>query len=86
MEKIIEKLYQLHVQEEQYCFGIIDKEKMEKEYNAYCQLSQTLPAFMKGQLTEYSNLNEERHKAELQAAYVYGFKTAIKLILEGVKD
>ena len=86
MEKIIEKLYQLHVQEEQYCFGVIDKEKMEKEYDAYCKLFQTLPTFMKGQLTEYSNLNEERHQAELKAAYEYGFKTAIKVVLEGIKE
>ena len=41
---------------------------------------------MKEQLTEYSNLNEERHQAELKAAYEYGFKTAIKIVLEGIKE
>ena len=86
MEKIIEKLYQIHLQEEDFSLGIVDREKMQKEYDAYCALSQTLPTFMKGQLSEFSNLNEERHKAELQSAYELGFKTAIKLILEGVKD
>ena len=86
MEKIIEKLYQVHLDEEQFPFGIYDKEKMAKEYDAYCKLSQTLPAFMHGLLTEYSNLNEERRKVELQAAYEYGFKTAIKLILESTKE
>ena len=86
MEKIIEKLYQLHLEEMQYSFGYVDREKMEKEYDAYCKLSQTLPAFMKGLLMEFSNLNEERRKAELQAAYEYGFKTAIKLILEATKE
>ena len=86
MEKIIEKLYQIHLQEEDFSLGIVDREKRQKEYDAYCALSQTLPTFMKGQLAEFSNLNEERHKAELQSAYELGFKTAIKLILEGVKD
>ena len=86
MEKMIEKFYQLHLQEEQFPFGITDREKMEKEYDAYIMLSQTLPKFMKEQLSEYVNLSDERHKAELQAAYEYGFKTAIKLMLESVKD
>ena len=86
MEKIIEKLYQLHLQEEDFFLGVVDREKMQKEYDVYCALSQTLPAFMKEQLTEYSNLNEERHQAELKAAYEYGFKTAIKIVLEGIKE
>ena len=30
MEKMIEKFYQLHLQEEQFPFGITDREKMEK--------------------------------------------------------
>ena len=86
MEKIIEKLYQLYIQEEGFSFGVVDREKMQKEYDAYCGLSQILPAFMRGQLEEYSSLNEDRRQAELQAAYKCGFKTAIKMILEGVKD
>ena len=65
MEKIIEKLYQIHLQEEDFSLGIVDREKMQKEHDAYCALSQTLPTFLKGQLAEFSNLNEERHKAEL---------------------
>lgn len=86
MEKIIEKLYNLHLEEEQFPFGVADKESMEKEYDIYCMLAQTLPPFMKQQLSEYATLNEERHKTELKAAYEYGFKTAMKLILESVKE
>lgn len=86
MEKIIEKLYDLHLQEEQFPFGIADKERMQKEYETYCTLSQTISPLIKKQLSEYVSLNDERHKAELKAMYVYGFKTAIRLILEGVKE
>ena len=86
MDKVIEKLYNLHLEEEQFPFGVVDKESMEKEYDTYCMLAQTLPKFMKQQLSEYANLNDERHKRELQAAYEYGFKTAMKLILESVKE
>ena len=86
MEKIIEKFYNLHLEEEQFPFGVADKESMEKEYDIYCMLAQTLPQFMKQQLSEYATLNEERHKRELQVAYEYGFKTAMKLILESVKE
>ena len=86
MEKIIEKLYKIHLEEEQLPFGVVDKEVIEKEYEAYCLLSQTLPQDMRKRLSEYANLNEERRKVEMQAAYQYGFKTAIRLILEGIKE
>ena len=86
MDKIIEKLYKLHLEEEQFPFGVADKESMQKECEVYCMLAQTLPQPMREQLSEYSALNEERHQSELQAAYEYGFKTAIKLVLESLKD
>ena len=86
MEKIIEKFYDLHLQEEQLPFGFVDKERMNKEYDAYCTLSQTLPPSIKGLFAEYVNLSDERHKAELKCMYEYGFKTAIKLLIEGMKE
>ena len=86
MEKIIKKLYDLHLQEEQYPFGVVDKENMRKEYEAYCTLAQTLAPLMKEKLSEYVNLNNERHKTELMAVYEFGFKTAMKLVLECVKE
>ena len=86
MEKMIEKLYQMQVEEEQFLCRVVDREKRQRECDAYLMFSQTLPQFMRGQLTEYIDLCDERHKAELQAAYEYGFKTAIKLVLESLKD
>ena len=86
MNKIVEKFYELHLQEEQFPFGVVDKESMQKEYEAYCMLSQTLSPSMKNMLSEYVNLNDERHKAELKAMYKYGFKTAIQLIFESLKE
>ena len=86
MDKIIEKLYNSHLQEEQFPFGIAEKESMQKEYDAYCTLSEMLSKEGKELLMEYSDLNEVRHKSELKSAYENGFKTAIKLILESVKE
>ena len=86
MEKMIERLYQAHLQEEQLPFGVPNREKQQKECEIYCTFSEDLPQPMKALLKEYDSLIEERHKAELQAAYEYGFKAAVKLILEGIKD
>ena len=86
MEKMIEKFYELHLQEEQYPFGVIDKERMQKEYEAYYTLVDALSPCEKEQMLEYVNLNNERHKSELKAMYEYGFKMAINLILESVKE
>ena len=86
MEKIIEKLYEIHLNEEQYPFGIVDKESIQKEYDLYFFLSQTLSGDDKEHFSEYANLNDERHKMELKAMYEYGFKTAVKLFLETIKE
>ena len=86
MEKIIEKLYNLHLQEDQFPFGIVNKESMQKEYDLYYILAQTLSSSMKDQLLEYVNLNNERHKMELKAMYEYGFKTATRLFIESLKE
>ena len=86
MEKMIERLYQAHLQEEQLPFGVPNRENKQKECEIYCLLSEELPQPMRELLRDYDGLIEERHEAELQTAYEHGFKTAIKLILEGVKD
>jgi hypothetical protein len=86
MDKIIEKLYNSHLQEEQFPFGIAEKESMQKEYELYCMLTQTMPQPMREQFREYVTLNEERHQSELKTIYEQGFKMAIKLILEGIKE
>jgi hypothetical protein len=86
MEKIIEKLYELHVKEEPEVFTMTDREKMQREYDTYLAFSQILLPHMREELREYVNLNEERHKDELQKAYTNGFKAAIKLVLEGIKE
>ena len=36
MGKIIEKLYNVHLQEEQFPFGLVERGNMRKEYEAYC--------------------------------------------------
>ena len=86
MDKIIERLYELHIKEEGEVFAMADKGKIQKEYDIYLSLSAILLPHMREELREYSELNEERHKEELKKAYENGFKTALALILEGVKE
>ena len=85
MDKIIEKLYELHLKEEPEAFAMADKGKIQKEYDTYLSFSQILLPYMREELREYTNLNEERHKEELQKAYENGFKAAIKIVLESVE-
>lgn len=85
MEKIIEKFYNFHFKEN-YPFFVPDRESMQKECELYCSLLEEIPKELNEKLSEYSSLAEERHKTELQKAYEHGFRTAINLILESVKE
>lgn len=86
MDKIIDKLYGLQLNIDNYPLGISNKENMEKEYGIYYILQNNLLGENKDLFLRYVKLNDERRSEELRAAYENGFKTAIKLILEGISE
>ncbi len=86
MEKLIEKLFELHLKTETFPVGIPDKEGIENEWKLYEFLLNNLTDKNKKILTEYNKLTSMRHGKELQAVYAQGFKTAIRLILEVYKE
>lgn len=86
MEKILEKLYKLHIEDGFYPYGRINHENEKKEWELYHYLYQNLHNQEKQIFLEYTNLKEERYKEELKSVYEYGFKEAIQLIAEALKD
>ena len=86
MDKIIDKLYGLQFNIDNYPLGITNKENIEKEYGIYYILQNNLLGENKDLFLRYVDLNEERRSEELRVAYENGFKTAIKLVLEGISE
>ncbi|MBQ8429685.1 MAG: hypothetical protein IJX30_06285 [Clostridia bacterium] len=86
MEKIIEKIFAMQLQTENLLLGIVDSEVAKREWEVYSILYEKLPMEEKKIFVEYTNLCAERHQEELYSAYSYGFKTATKLWMEGLKE
>ena len=86
MEKIIEKLFAMQLQTENLPLGTVDAELTKREWELYAILYEKLSQEEKKIFSEYTNLCAERHQEELYSAYSYGFKTATKLWVEGLKE
>ncbi len=86
MEKIIEKLYYLHKENEPFPYGKVCREKENREWELYHYLYENLLIDERSIFSEYINLKTDRNKEELLASYEFGFKTAIQLITEALKE
>ncbi len=86
MEDMIEKLYELHVSTNTFPFGVPNKEEMDEEWKIYNFLYGMLCEPYKGEFSKYAELCKKREDAEYKAAYEYGFKAAIKIIIQGLKE
>ena len=86
MDKIIEKLFDLHMETESLPLGRQNKENADREWELFDLLYVKLEGETKAAFREYVNLCEERKKEELKAVYTYGFKSGVKMILETVKE
>ena len=60
--------------------------KMRNKSGNYTTMYQNLQNQEKQIFLEYTNLKEERYKEELKSVYEYGFKEAIQLMAEALKD
>lgn len=86
MENIIEKLYALHLDTDSTTLGIPNKESLDAEWKLYDFLYENLADECKKSFSQYANLRNERAEEECKSAYKAGFKTALRLILESVKE
>ena len=59
---------------------------MSNKSGNYTTMYQNLQNQEKQIFLEYTNLKEERYKEELKSVYEYGFKEAIQLMAEALKD
>ena len=85
METIIDKLFQLSSKSSQ-TFGFFDKEATDKECEFFDYLFNNLSPEHKNIFSKYIELRGIRAANELQAAYESGFKTAVRLFIEALKE
>lgn len=86
MNSIIERLYETHLKMEDLPFGTPDHEEEREEWELYLQLTKHLPEEHKEDFSRYIELRGNRQNREMKAVYDYGFKTAIKLMIEALKE
>lgn len=86
MENIIEHLFKVHMETDSHPLGKIDKEKNRTEYTLYQCLIDELGAEHKEKFRKYVNVCIEQKDEELKAMYEYGFKAAVRMFLEAIKD
>ena len=86
MDKIIEKLYDLYLNNEAFPLGIIDNELSDREWRNQESLLKTLTPEQKNIFLDCVNAKEERHSIETRTVFISGFKTAIRLITESIQE
>lgn len=86
MEKIIEKLYDFHINTSNFPFGKPCKENMDREWELYNFLFENLSEEHRKIFLEYVELHGIRQNEESKVVYEYGFKTAVRLITESLKE
>lgn len=86
MEDMIDKLYNLHLNTNSFPLGVPDKEALDEEWKLYDFLYESLPDEYKKAFLRYIELRGIRQSEELRNVYSYGFKGAVKLILESMKE
>ena len=84
MDKIIEKLFNIHLQNKDFLTALSNKDSAVREWQLYELLLEKLPVEEKEIFAEYSRLCNQRQGNEIQLSYEQGFKTAIRLMIESI--
>ena len=86
MKDIIEKFYQVYIEKEAFLTGGIDKEKTNEEWKSYEILYESLTVEQEKKFLKYLRLRGDRQANELKKVFAEGFKTAIRLWTESLKE
>lgn len=86
MDDIFEKLYAIHLETESFPHGKPNKEEMDEEWELYQFLYDNLIGNQRQAFLRYAELVAARQEREREAVYEYGFKAAIKLFVQSLKD
>lgn len=85
-EMIYEQLYEVHLKNADYPLGVYDRELTKEEWETYLDLIDNLPNKLKEKFLRYNELSNVRHAEETKNAYKYGFKNAVCLLTEALKN
>ena len=86
MDSIIGKFFDLCVNEEGESLFLPKKENLDREWELFHLFAETLPFEKKELFLEYAQLRTEKETSSQQTAYKLGFKTAIRLLTETLKE
>ena len=86
MEKILEKIYEEILKENDGLIGKANSELVSREWKIYDEIYDRLKEEERDSFCEYINILNERHSYELKESYKQGFKTAIRIVVESMKD
>ncbi len=86
MDNLIEKFYELYFGDSSFLIAITDKQNIKEEWNAYDILYKNLSDEQKKNLLKYVSLRGKRQAEELKEVFIRGFKTAVKLWTESLKE
>lgn len=86
MQDLIEQLYEAHLKNADYPLGVYDRELTKEEWETYMDLIDHLPTKLKEKFSRYTELLNARHIEEIKNAYKYGFKNAVCLLTEALKN
>ena len=82
MKNILDKIFNIVLNERSFSFAKTDTETDVEETNAYSALYERLSQETQKEFLHYIALRGKRETEEVQAAYKQGFKDAISLIME----
>ena len=86
MESIIQKFFEIYLSENPASIFLPKKEKLDREWELFNLFINTLSGKEKELFCEYANLRTEKEHESVNTAYVLGFKNAVKLITECLKE
>ena len=84
MKNMLDKIFNIVLNEHSFSFSKIDLETGKEETNAYSELYDELSIESQNKLLHYLSLRGKRESEEVTSAYKQGFKDAIALIMEAL--
>ena len=83
---LIEHIYEAVLKNAPYPLATLNKEDINLECELYEELREPLSKEQRDLLASYMRLHDQRFNAEIRETFTLGFKTAIQLIMQTIKD
>lgn len=86
MSEIIEQIYKMQLEENPCLITAKSREQSKKEWGLYDELYAALSGKTRDLFLEYTNVCAEGRADCVKSAYEKGFKDAMRLLLESMKE